>query len=123
MSSIRAFFAIDLPEKVKTEIQIIQKTLEKQLKTNTIRWTQIHNLHVTLQFLPDVKENDLITLINNVKAELNTAGTFSVELGTLELFPTAHHPHLIAMQIGPYDDLAEISNRIGQGIINTHYPI
>lgn len=123
MSSIRAFFAIDLPENVKQEIQLMQETLQNHFRTNTVRWTRTHNLHVTLQFLANVKETDLVNLIKHVQTELDTMEEFDLELGALELFPSSQDPRIISLQMGPHDRLAELSHRIGQGILTTHYSI
>jgi 2'-5' RNA ligase len=123
MPAIRAFFAIDLPESVQAALHHVQQSLQKHDVSHRLHWTQPVNLHVTLQFLKEVKSTDIDALIKNVSIELAKAATFELTLGQLELFPSSSRPRLISMQTGPHDDLSALSHLIGQGILNTHYPI
>lgn len=121
---IRAFFSIELPLSVKELIneQLVKK-LQSHFHQRAIRWTRQENLHITLQFLEEVDAFDVEKLIKNVRNELKSALSFFLELGELELFPTACKPRIISLSVGPEEILAQLAKKIGSGILQTHYPI
>ncbi len=120
MSTIRGFFAIQIPAAMQTILQRAEKTLQQK---HRLRWTKPHNLHITLQFLKEIKTMDIENIVANVRKELSKMTSFELELGKLELFPSPVHPRLIALQVGPSETLAQLSHLIGQGILGAHYPI
>lgn len=119
---IRIFFAIDLPLSAKQKLNTFINLLKKAAKTNAIRWTKPENLHITLQFLAEVKTEHLTPLIDNVKAKLagmNKQTNFNV--CGLHLFPNPYRPRVIVLNLTPQEDLALISALIGEGIEISHY--
>lgn len=121
--TIRVFFAIDLTPEAVQHVTAISNVLQNKHKQHSIRWTKPHNLHVTLQFLAAVKEDDLDNLIKNVRAELSGSSAFELELGELELFPTPYRPHIISIRVVTQDIPADLAKRIGKGIAATGYEI
>ncbi len=121
--SIRAFFAIDLPESTKKLIADVIAELQKNTKRKAVRWTKAEHLHITLHFLKEIKSEHVSKLIHNVRTELLELAPFYLELGQLELFPTPYHPRIISMNITSQEPLATLAKHIGRGIVATHYPI
>ena len=121
MEIIRSFFAIDLPEDM---LESIQRMIE-QLQNNmlSVKWSKPHNLHITLQFLKDFRTDGLMALIENVRKTLEDTPPFEIELNHLELFPNSEHPRFISIAPKSNEALAIVAERIGQGILATHYPI
>jgi 2'-5' RNA ligase len=123
MTTIRAFFAIDLPLETQEVIRELLEELKTKHPHDSIRWSKPQNLHITLQFLAALKLEDIPTLTSLVKEEINQIKPFEIELGNLELFPNAHHPRVISMQVGPQELLADLSARIGKKILAAGYDI
>ena len=121
--SIRAFFAIDLNESVKKSVTEITAQLQEKYKQPAIRWSEPDNLHITLQFLPAVRLDDIETMVRNVSTELKSSDVFQLELKELELFPTPHHPRIISLAVGPHESLSLLSESIGKGIVASGYDI
>lgn len=121
MEIIRSFFAIDLPAKM---LESIQHTIT-QLQNNKlpVKWSKLHNLHITLQFLKEVRSDDMMVLIDNARKTLQYIPPFEVELSHLELFPHPEHPRFISIAPKSNEALAIVAERIGQGILATGYPI
>ena len=119
---VRIFFAIDLPLSTKEELGSFIGMLKRKSKSHAIRWSKPDNLHVTLQFLPEVKREDLPTLIDRVREEIKAANKLSFMLEALHLFPSPYRPRVIVFSITPQHDLAHLSQLIGQGI-QTLYPL
>lgn len=124
MKPLRVFFAVSMPESLQSSMKKTLALLQShQLPMRAIRWTNLQNLHVTLQFLPEIQYDHLNLLIEKVKMELKNILAFELELGNLQLFPSAKHPRVIALQAGPQEDLANIAKKIGLGISAVHYPL
>ena len=121
---IRIFFAIDLPETVKEQLGKFIVSLKKKSKSHAIRWTKPDNLHITLQFLAEVRAEHLASLIANVRASIEGAfhnATFG--FGAVHLFPNPYRPRVIVLGITPQEPLVTLSSLIGNGLEVTHYAI
>lgn len=121
---IRIFFAVELPDEIKERLGRFISELKKKSKSHAIRWTKAENLHITLQFLAEVKTEDLVPLINNVRKQIDGAlkgGLLS--FGTLHLFPTPYRPRVIVLEITQQESLALLAELIGEGIKQSNYPI
>jgi len=121
---VRIFFAIDLPPETKHHLGKFISILKKQSKSHAIRWTKPDNLHITLQFLAEVRTEHLATLIKNVRAKIEGAmKASSFSFGKLHLFPNPYRPRVIVLEITPQEVLANLSQLIGHGIIASDYEI
>ena len=122
--SVRIFFAIDLPSSTKDKMGAFIEALKKRSKSQGIRWSRSENLHITLQFLPEVASKDLPTLITSVRHALNHQVDYSlIELGSLHLFPSAFHPRVIVLDVKPQEQLTMLSKEIGSAIQSAGYEI
>src|SRR5579872_2508709 len=121
-SLIRAFFAIDLPQELKTNLATFITKLQKTYKRDSVRFTKPEKLHITLQFLEKINANDVEPLLAAVRQELKQhSNSFRLHFGEMELFPTPYQPRIISIQVGPNKELAHLANLIGKGILNTGY--
>lgn len=121
---IRIFFAIDLPPLTKEKIGSFIVALKKKSKSNAIRWSKPENLHITLQFLAEVRSEHVSLLVEKVKAELvDWSKNPKLILGALHLFPNPYRPRVIVLDIAPQDELALLSKTIGKGIQSAQYEI
>lgn len=75
----RIFVAINLPEDIK------QKLFDYQLKWPELpcRWTKKENLHITLEFLGYLTDEELIELCQRIKEIASTKKAFSVHLNKI----------------------------------------
>jgi 2'-5' RNA ligase len=75
----RIFIAINLPEKIKN------KLVEYQLKWFALpcRWTKKENLHITLEFLGYLTDEELIEICQKTKEVITKKKTFSVKLNKI----------------------------------------
>lgn len=121
---IRIFFAIDLPPFAKEKIGGFIVALKKKAKSNAIRWSKPDNLHITLQFLAEVRSEHLPRLIDSVRTEMKGIATSKrITFGSLHVFPNPYRPRVIVLDITPQEALAELSAIIGQGITKADYAI
>ncbi len=72
----RIFIAINLPEEIKQEIF----KLQKKWPTLPCRWVKQENLHLTLAFLGNISEKELLKVIEIVKRTSKSIGAFEISL-------------------------------------------
>lgn len=120
---LRAFFAIDLSPVIKESIGDVITQLQSTHQHHATRWSKPQNLHITLQFLSTIRHEDIETLLENVRIEIEKFSAFKLELGELELFPTKYKPRIISLNLHQQEMLAQLSKQIGIGITATGYEI
>ena len=91
---IRSFIAIETPKEIRDNIGVLQTKFKTGLD-NLVRWVAIENMHLTLIFLGEVKED----FLNMVKVQLTsmakTAKPFEANLNGLGAFPSQKSPRII----------------------------
>ena len=120
---MRVFFAIPLPAGAKTTLADIMVILKKSIPSDTIRWSMLDNLHITLQFLNPVQRINLPVLIAGAHATLKNYKGFELEYGKLELFPAISSPKFISLDMSSLASLTELANTIAGLTSNQGYPL
>jgi 2'-5' RNA ligase len=77
-----------------------------------VRWTQVHNIHVTLKFLGDVSEANLTVLYEILKREAEKQMVFEIQAGGLGAFPSLTRPRVIWVGVQAPPDLAAVQQAI-----------
>ena len=77
MEIIRAFIAIPLPHPLLEKLAALQRKLEKQIPSRSVRWVRVEGIHLTLKFLGDTLTEKLpeITQARAAAARHAPAGT------------------------------------------------
>lgn len=120
----RIFFAIDLPEAVRGEVNDYMSALKKKSRTNAIRWTKPENLHITLQFLPKAETSTIPNLVANVRKELEQAqAPQQIYLADIKLFPSPFRPRVIVLDVTPQSELSALAVAVGRGVLASDYEI
>lgn len=119
----RVFFALALSSALKHFIatRLVPPLKQKGLDEH-IRWTETHNLHITLAFLATLKKEDCEKLILRTQLSLKEMEAFSVSFGRIELFPDRHHPEVIALAIPPHEKLLRVVRTIASECKALGYP-
>jgi 2'-5' RNA ligase len=120
---IRAFLAIDLPAEIKQSIEIIIQQLQKQYRNHRIRWVKSDNLHLTLQFIKELKTQDIDALVEQIKIRIADVRAFNIQLGAVELFPNPYHPTVISLEVKPTDPLTQLVNMLKESLSAIGYSI
>jgi 2'-5' RNA ligase len=119
---IRAFFAIDLPDSTKFSIERIMRDLQPHYPANAVRWVRPQSLHITLQFLKQIRYSELNQLIQLAVPTLQTLDPFEITLGPVQFFPTPKRPHLIALNTEPQPVLQQVSKMLGRCLAEINIP-
>lgn len=123
---MRTFFAIVPPEDILNHISQVIASLKERMQNpslEAIRWVRIENLHITLGFLGQIDQNDLMTLMEGVRASVKNVPRFILELGSLRGFPSEENPKILSLFVKPNEALRALSTKIGQAILAINYPI
>lgn len=120
---MRAFFAINLPGEIKTDLAKIQLNLKNACPKGALYWVSPPSFHVTLQFISDLNEDALPTLIEAVKANVSKLACFELTLPSLELFPNTRRAKLISLTTEPHNLLKALADAIGQAMKTVNYSL
>jgi len=81
---MRVFVAIDLPYHIKNSIASLIEEL--QFKNNSIKFTKIENLHITLKFLGELKSDNIIHIENFLNKIALKNKSFEIDLKDSGIF-------------------------------------
>lgn len=87
----RVFIAINLPENIKKEMVFFQSKWPEL----PCRWTKKENLHITLEFLGYLTDEELVDLCQRMKKKVSEKKVFTVHLNKICYGPPAkksQHP-------------------------------
>jgi RNA 2',3'-cyclic 3'-phosphodiesterase len=104
MARIRTFIAVDLADGVKDRLIALQENLARS--GTGVKWVPRENLHLTLLFLGEVEQLDVVRIcrVAQERAQKHTAFTLQVE--GLGAFPNARRPKIL--WAGVTDGVAEL---------------
>jgi 2'-5' RNA ligase len=106
IETLRSFIAIHLPPHVKERLAEIRRQLEQSLPRDTVRWTALDQIHLTLQFLGNVAQPDLATIEASLAQIAAVLRPFVVSAEGLGAFPSARQPRIL--WVGVNGDLAAL---------------
>jgi len=110
---MRLFLGIDLPEEVKQVIEGIKTPLKNIRGVKPVRK---ENLHLTLKFLGEVDENQVVKIVEaltEVKFE-----PFNLSLGKMGFFPNEKRIRVLWIDAEPAEPLVELKNEIDKVLPN-----
>ncbi|MGC8828431.1 MAG: RNA 2',3'-cyclic phosphodiesterase [Verrucomicrobiia bacterium] len=98
-NQLRCFIAIRPPEELLDKILDIRKEFEKKLPGNFIRWCSKEQLHLTLKFLGNVKDEDIEKLKDSLRDSCTGFSRFELAICGLGCFPNFDFPRVIWLGI------------------------
>lgn len=90
---IRTFIAVEIPDTVRKKLVRDIDALREHAPL--VKWAKPENLHLTLRFLGDVKENDLDELFDAVSDAVAESEPFALEIRGIGAFPNWRHPRVV----------------------------
>ncbi len=113
----RIFIAINLPEKVKTELEKLGKEIESlfppKLNRGMFRWVKKENLHITLLFIGSVRDEEIPKISQIVKDVAQSQKPFSLRIEKVSYGPPKKiPPRLIWVEVERKPELSEIAKKL-----------
>ncbi|SHE96835.1 2'-5' RNA ligase [Fodinibius roseus] len=101
---MRLFVAIPLPESVRDRLADLEQPVEG------VRWQRRSQLHITLKFLGDTREEQLDPLVSELSAVRQQE--FSMKIKGLGCFPQKGPPRILWAGISNAAELKKLKDRI-----------
>jgi len=112
---MRTFIAIDLPSSLKEKIK---KVLEKFKKCNlNAKWVESNNLHLTLKFLGEIKEDNLERIKKIIDTVAKKISSFEVSLKEFSFFPHPNNPRVFFISTDKEEKLREIAQDLEEQLL------
>jgi len=98
MSRIRTFIAVDLDKALRQRTVALQETLKE---TGTeVKWVEPENLHVSLLFLGEVDEREIVDVCRIVAEITGRHTSFTMQVQTAGCFPNLRRPRVLWVGVG-----------------------
>ena len=98
MGRVRTFLAIELSPPVKARVVALQESLAAAVPD--VKWVEPDNLHLTLLFLGEVDERDLLAVCRATQAAVADLPAFALSVEGVGAFPNARRPRVFWTGIG-----------------------
>jgi 2'-5' RNA ligase len=102
--TLRTFIAVELPPAVKQQVQArqhhLRQAFEREQLGDLFRWTHPDNLHLTLRFLGDTREEQRRAVEAALAALAAAAPTFHLLVQKLGAFPSLRKPNILWLDFG-----------------------
>jgi 2'-5' RNA ligase len=102
---MRSFLAFEMPVKIR---EIVSRTSKEMKKLPLdVRWIRLDNIHITVVFMGDISEDDLMPIGEVVSKICKQYGPFNVTLTGSGIFGSLRNPRVL--WIGLDGDLTKMS--------------
>ncbi|MBE0535825.1 MAG: RNA 2',3'-cyclic phosphodiesterase [Phycisphaerae bacterium] len=119
---MRCFIAVDIDEAVRDEIADVQDALRRQsdLKRSEAKWVEPANIHLTLKFLGEVRDQDICEVCRIVNEAAADHGRFSIEAEGVGTF--GRPARVVWAGISESQDLIALQEDIEQRLDEAGWP-
>jgi 2'-5' RNA ligase len=105
------FIAVDLSSSVRARAEDLIRRLQEV--GAGVRWIDTPRMHITLKFLGDVEDGDVMTVCGAVKEIAAGTAPFAIHCGGAGAFPDIDRPRTLWLGVKEGgDELAELHERI-----------
>lgn len=103
--TLRAFFAIMIPVDFYQSVDTLQNIILSFLPNVEATWTKLTNLHITLRFIPHLKQRDVLPVLDKLKPILTQYNTFDLQWKHINLFPLKDFSRILAYELKSSEQL------------------
>jgi 2'-5' RNA ligase len=93
MSRIRTFIAVEIGDDIRKRVVALQERL--RTSADDVRWVDPAGMHVTLVFLGEVDEREVMDVCRAVKAAAEREPPFTLAVAGIGAFPTTRRPKTV----------------------------
>jgi 2'-5' RNA ligase len=123
MEIIRAVIAIPLPHRLLERLAALQRQLEAQVPSRSVRWVRGEGIHLTLKFLGDTPAEKLPDIQQALAAVARHAPACSFTIEGLGCFPNPRRPRVVWTDVQePTGRLAALQDAIEEVMAPFGYP-
>ncbi|MGR3320197.1 MAG: RNA 2',3'-cyclic phosphodiesterase [Candidatus Anammoxibacter sp.] len=108
---VRTFIAIEISDKTRNNLKTIIAKLS-EVKAH-VKWVLPVNLHITLKFLGNVKDDEIVKISEFIRESSCGIKPFNLHIGGLGAFPDLKRPKVIFVNIkDEYNNLFTLHNKL-----------
>ncbi len=119
----RVFFALNLPLTLKQNLGKIVEELRSLNRGRTISWVALENLHLTLHFLGNQKEEDISRLIEIARPLADQTVSFRLLTNQFDFFPNPFDPRVIFLAIEDDGSARALAKDLGRVLMENGFQI
>lgn len=93
MRQMRLFIAVNFPEEIKRTLGTFIRKLSKI--PSDLKWVREENLHLTIQFLGNVTEDQVSSVNNALQKSVSGVAPFKLVLEGIGAFPSIERPRVL----------------------------
>ena len=118
---MRAFWAIDLNQQVRSALREFQQRLRNHLPP--IGWVRPESLHLTVKFLGEIDEEQLASIQQAVENGIKGFSPFSLQIEGVGGFPNMNQPRVLWAGVsGQIADLQRLVLQVEEALIPLGFP-
>jgi 2'-5' RNA ligase len=123
METIRAFIAIPLPRRLLAKLAALQRQLDAQVPSGSVRWARGEGIHLTLKFLGDTPTEKLPDIQRALAAVAQHAPGCPFTVEGISCFPNPRRPRVVWTGVQePTGRLAALQDAIEEVMAPFGYP-
>ena len=111
MSTLRVFVGVPVGAAVAERISAVRN----EFGGEAVRWAPAENLHLTLKFLGDVEEAQVVAIRSALREALAGTAGFGVTARGLGVFPNARRPRVLWIGLAA-PELAQVAGRVDRAL-------
>jgi 2'-5' RNA ligase len=112
---MRLFIALTLPTEVQSGLSRFIETL-KPAAVGTIRWVKPANLHLTVKFLGEVREQNAKQVLDAVGQVANDTLPFTFSIQGSGVFTDSKHPRVLWVGVQSAEPIVLLSKRLDKSL-------
>jgi len=123
MEQIRAFIAIELPGRLKLELEKIETRL-KQVSQAPVKWVDPDSIHLTLKFLGSIAADRTEEITGVIEEAAAGISPFRLEVKGLGVFPNPNRVQVAWVGVsGDIEMLSQLQRRLESGLEKFGFPL
>lgn len=111
MSTLRVFVGVPVGAAVAARISAVRN----EFGGEAVRWVPAENLHLTLKFLGDVEEAQVVSIRSALREALAGTAGFGVTARGLGVFPDARRPRVLWIGLAA-PELAQVAGQVDRAL-------
>lgn len=119
---MRTFIAIDFPGDVLEKIVKIVSFLRSQTPEKALKWVDKDNLHLTLKFLGEIREDILPDIQSIMTHALQGRDAFKISIGRLGMYPNHNNPRVVWLGVSAEETLFTIQRKLDLALQDASIP-
>jgi len=109
--AIRTFICIEVPETIKSRIELLQHELRQS--EAQVSWTRVSNIHLTIQFLGDIRPAQVEAVREAVERATKGISDFEIEVKGAGCFPSIKNPRVLWVGLNNIpDELRQLQKNV-----------